>query len=76
MRKVFDIFVEFIFWIAIFASPFLLSIAIGLFVYIHNKNLLWVLFLISSIGFITGVFIAEKIRRKYGCTIYMSKIFS
>jgi hypothetical protein len=76
MKKAFDIFVESIFWMAIFASPFLLSVAIGIIIYISNKNLLWILIAISLIGFFAGIFLAEKIRKKCGCTNYMSKIFS
>ena len=76
MKKAFDIFVESVFWLAIFASTLLLSIAIGIIVYVSNKNLLWLLITISLVGLITGIFLAERIRRKHGCTNYLSKIFS
>jgi hypothetical protein len=76
LKKAFDIFVESMFWLAIFASPFLLSITIGILLFISNGKLLWLLILISIVGFCTGIFLAERIRRKYSCTNYMSKIFS
>ena len=76
MKKVFDILTELIFWIAVFASPFLLGVVIGTLIYIPNESLLWLSIIIVAIGFFTGLFIAEKIRKKYGCSNYMSKIFS
>jgi hypothetical protein len=76
MKKVFDMLTELIFWIAIFASPFLLSVAIGTLICISNESLLWLSIIIVTIGFFAGLFLAERIRKKYGCSNYMSKIFS
>ena len=76
MRRLFDIFVELIFWLAIFASPLLLAIAIGLIIYISHEELWWLAILICSIGFVIGIFAAERIRRKYGCAAYLGSLFS
>ncbi|MES1222370.1 MAG: hypothetical protein ABUT20_43150 [Bacteroidota bacterium] len=76
MRKIFDVIIEIIFWIAIWASPSLVSFAIGVLIYIKNENLLWLSIIILSIGFILGIFFAERIRKKYGCTRYMAKILA
>ena len=76
MKKAVDTFIEFIFWIAIFASPFLFCALIGLIIYSSNENLLWLSIIISATGFISGTFLAENIRKKYGCANYISKIFS
>ena len=75
MKKVFDLLIESIFWLAIFASPFLVSFAIGTIIYISNESLLWLSIAILVIGFIAGIFFAEKIRRKHGCENYISKLF-
>jgi uncharacterized membrane protein YfcA len=76
MKKAFDIFIELIFWIAIFASPFLVCAAIAVIIYSSNKNLWWLSIIIGAIGIAAGIFFAEKIRKKYGCENYISKIFS
>jgi len=74
MRKVFKTFIELIFWLAIFASPFLLSLAIAAIVYFSNQKLFWLSIFISSTGFLMGIFIAEKIRRKQGCSNFISEL--
>jgi uncharacterized membrane protein YfcA len=76
MRRLFDAFVELIFWLAIFACPLLLTAAIGLIIYISHEELWWLAILICSIGFVFGIFVAERIRRKYGCGAYMARLFS
>lgn len=75
MKKIFDVFVELIFWFAIFASPLLISLAIATIIYFSNEKLLGLSIFISSIGFLTGIFIAEKIRRKQGCSNFFSTLF-
>ena len=55
MRRLFDIFVELIFWLAIFASPLVFAAAIGLIIYISHEELKWLAILICSIGFLFGI---------------------
>jgi len=76
MKKVFNAFIEFVFWLAIFASPFLACFAIAAIIYASHENLKLISIAIIIIGFISGILLAEKIRKKYGCSNYISKIFS
>ena len=75
MQKVFNILIEISYWLAIFFSPFLAGSFIGLVIYIKNPDLLWVTILVASIAMITGIWSAERIRKKYGCSRYIEKIF-
>jgi hypothetical protein len=74
MKRFFDAFVELVFWIAVFASPFLLSVAIGAIIYFTHEKLLWLSIVIFLMGIIAGVFFAERIRKKYGCARYIARI--
>jgi len=74
MNKIFHFLIELIFWIAIFASPVLVSAAIAAYVYFSNARLFWLSIVFCSVGVLLGAFVAEKIRRKYGCAKYISKI--
>ena len=76
MKKAFDLFIELIFWIAIFASPFLVCVAIATIIYSSNESLWWLSIIIAAIGIAAGIFVAEKVRKKYGCENFISKIFS
>jgi hypothetical protein len=76
MKKVFEVFVEIIYWIAIFASPFLLSLAIGVGIYFSNEKLLWLSIVIVSIGFLLGIYFAERVRRKVGCARFIARILA
>jgi len=62
--------------VAIFASPFLIGAIIGVSIYIANQNLLWLSVTIVSIAAVIGIVFAERIRKKYGCSRYMSKIIA
>jgi len=76
MRRVFDIFVELIFWLAIFASPLLIAGAIGLIIYISHEELWWLAILICSIGFVIGIFAAERSKEKiWMCSLFRQLIF-
>jgi hypothetical protein len=76
MNKTFHIVVEIIFWLAIFCSPLLISLANASIIYINSPKLEWFSIIISSVGLVSGVLFAERIRRKYGCTKYMSRLIS
>lgn len=76
MNKLFHGVIESIFWIAIFSSPLLIGIAIAFVIYISSPKLEWLSIIIVSLGFVTGILFAERIRRKYGCTRYMSRLIS
>ena len=57
-------------------SPTLISLIIGLVIYSYFRNSLGILILIiiSSIGLIIGIFLANSIWKKKGTTNFMSKI--
>jgi hypothetical protein len=75
MKKLFDILLKLIFWLAIFGSPFLACFAIAIIIYSSHENLKLLSITIVIIGFISGTFLAEKIRKKYGCSNFISRIF-
>lgn len=75
MPKLFDAFVESMYWLKNFLSPVLVGAFIGLIIYIKNEDLLWLSIVIASIGLIAGVLFAERIRKKYGSSGFMSKLF-
>jgi hypothetical protein len=68
--------VEIIFWIAIFSSPLILGLAIAFIIYIKTPELEWLSIGIAGLAVLIGILIAERVRRKYGCTRYMSRLFS
>jgi len=76
MQKFFHIIIEIIYWIAIFLSPVILFSAIAASIYISNENNFWLSVIVLSLGVVFGVLWAERIRKKYGCSRYMSKILS
>jgi hypothetical protein len=45
-------------------------------IYISAPNLAWLSIIIIGLGFIVGIVFAERVRRKYGCTRYMSRLIS
>jgi len=77
MNKLFHGIVEIIFWIAIFSSPLLIGVAISFIIYLNASPALeWLSIVVVSLGILIGIFFAEKIRRKYGCTRFMSGLLS
>jgi hypothetical protein len=76
MQKFFRATVEIVFWLALFASPFFGSFVTAAIIYLANEKLYMISIIILGLGFIFGILLAEKIRRKYGCTNYMSRIRS
>ena len=74
MNKLLRVFFEIIFWIAVFSSPFLISIAIAVTIFLNAPELLWIPIAVSILGIVIGVFVAELVRRKYGCTRFMSRL--
>lgn len=72
--KVLKFIIEGIFWIMIFLSPFILfAIAAGI-MYLKTKNLFYFPFGFLVVGAGVGILVAEKIRRKYGCSTFMGKL--
>lgn len=76
MNKIFNFFIESFYWLMIFLSPFLISLGISIYLYGRNSNLIWYSLIILIFGILMGIFIAERIRRKYGCSNYVGRILA
>ena len=74
MNKILKVLVDIIFWLQAFASPFFLAGLIALFIYIKSGNRSSAIILVT-IGVISGIFLAEFIRRKYGLDNFFGKIY-
>ncbi len=76
MTRIFHAVVEFIFWIAIFGSPMLGGISVAFLIFLSWPNMEWLSIVFVGLGFIVGIVFAERVRRKYGCTRFMSRLIS
>jgi positive regulator of sigma E activity len=76
MQKIFHILVEATFWVLLVLSKLLLIFLILLIAnsFLNINIYVWVI--VSAIGLIYGVYFAEKIRKKHGCSNYWSKIYN
>ncbi len=74
--KFIKLFFEIIFWLLLLISKVLLLGLIILIIdsFVDLSNSIIIGFMI--IGILWGIYFAEKIRRKYGCTAYWSAIYS
>ena len=69
----FDYFFEAIYWLMIFASPVLISMIFAGILYLKYDLGVFAIICLS-IGVVIGFLFAERIRKKYGCMNYWSKI--
>jgi hypothetical protein len=76
MNKIFHGFIEVIFWISIFCSPLMIGAAVAFIIYISAPNLEWLSITIIGLWFFMGLVFAERVRRKYGCAKFMSRLIS
>lgn len=76
MNRIFHVVIEVIFWIAIFGSPMLGGISIAFLIFLYSPDMAWLSFVFVSLGFIVGIIFAERVRRKYGCTLFMSRLIA
>lgn len=65
-------------WIQIFLSPFLIGVILGGLTYFYFNDSIGEVggVLILAIGFFTGIWFAEKARKKYGTNEFMTKVSS
>jgi hypothetical protein len=73
MKKILSFIIESVFWLQLFFTPVIIGGLTGLFIYIANENLLWLTITILSVSVVLGFLYAEKIRKKYGTSRYVSK---
>ena len=71
--RLFDSFINVMYWLQIFAAPTLLSGIAALFIWSNNRAIAIALL---CIGVIVGIILAEFIRRKYGLANFFSKLYS
>lgn len=76
MNKLFEITIEIIFWFLIFLSPVIATILLSAIIYFYVWSNPIFTIVIMALGIITGIWWAERIRRKFGCTRYMGKILA
>lgn len=76
MQKIFHFIVETSFWILLVLSKLLLILLLLLIAnsFLNINIYLWVI--VSLLGLIYGIYFAEKIRVKHGCSNYWSKIYN
>ena len=74
--KVFENITEVIGWLQIVASPTLISIGIGAFIYFRNPNStnLIIAICICVVGIVGGIFYANKIWKTKGTVWFMSRV--
>jgi len=76
MQKVFHFIVELSFWFLLVLSKILIILLLLLILnsLIEINN--YINLTVSILGLIYGIYYAEKIRKKYGCSAYWSRIYS
>lgn len=74
IEKLIRVVVEIIFWIAIFLSPFLIFGIIAFILFLNDYKILAIISTLS--GLAVGIYFAESIRRKYGCSAYMGRLLA
>jgi hypothetical protein len=66
--------INLVFWIQAFAGPVLVMGLIALFVYSKGEKFKLLAIIIQVTGVITGIIVAELIRRKYGLDNFFGNI--
>lgn len=74
MIKVFEAIVEAVYWFLIFLSPMLVAVVIAAVIYFNNEAQVILPIVILGVGFVCGVVLAERIRRKYGCSTFYARL--
>jgi hypothetical protein len=76
MKNVFEYITEIIGWLQIVASPLLIGLGIGAFIYFSDQTLLRLIIaiIISTIGLVIGIIWANKIWKTKGTVWFMSQV--
>lgn len=74
MIRLVKFIIQLVFWIQAFAGPVLVMGLVALFVYSKGENFRTLAIVIQVIGIVTGVVVAEIIRRKYGLDNFFGNI--
>ncbi len=73
--KIVEWFIEAVFWLAVFMSPTLAFALAALVVYAKTETIFPFPAVILGAGMICGVICAEWVRKKYGCSNFMSRLY-
>jgi len=71
--RLIEVIVEVLFWLAIFISPTIIGLISGLIVFLATNNIALTAIPVL-IGLLLGILLAERIRRKYGCSNFISRL--
>jgi hypothetical protein len=72
--KIFEWFTRTLYWLQLFAAPVILFGIISLVVYSRTENKISAIILLS-ISFLSGIFLAEFVRRKYGLEKFFANLY-
>ncbi len=75
MHKIFEAIIEIFNWFWIMLSPTLIVGGIGYLLSEKYNQTLW-LYALGGTGLLSGIVLAEFIRRKYGCANFIAKLYS
>jgi hypothetical protein len=74
--KIFDFFINTVYWLWIFIVPSGVLSFLGFWLYQKEPKNFTLSILLSIAGVIFGIYFAEKVRRKYGLSNFFSSIMS
>lgn len=69
-------FIEIFYWCLIALCPILIITIINMLIYNYICISFTLLVIVEIIGVILGIILAEYIRRKYGCSVFYSKLMN
>ena len=73
--RLFNFFIQIMYWLQAFASPFLVSAVIAFIIYTKNETNKIIAIAVLFIGVLAGILLAEYIRKKYGLSTFFSWLY-
>lgn len=73
MLRIIEFLVEAVYWLLIFLSPVLVMGLLALLLYFECGVPAWISYVLLGVGVVLGVWLAEHVRRKYGCSNFWSR---
>ena len=67
--------IETFYWLLIALCPIIVTSIISIFVWNLSESLLWCI-IMEGCGILAGIYLAENIRKKYGCSNFYSKLIN
>ena len=68
-------FIETFYWLLIALCPIIATSIISFFIWNLSESLLWCI-IMEGCGILAGIYLAEYIRKKYGCSNFYSKLMN